>query len=61
LDKAYKRLPTIRSRELRKSPTRAERQLWRYLRNRQLEGVRFNQQVPIGPFICDFVARTRSS
>ena len=28
------------------------------IRNRQLLGVRFNRQVPIGPFICDFVART---
>ena len=27
------------------------------LNNRQLNGVRFNRQVPIGPFICDFVAR----
>jgi very-short-patch-repair endonuclease len=32
--------------------------LWRHLRNRQLEGVRFNRQVPVGPYICDFVART---
>ena len=58
VDKAYDRTPTLRSRELRSNPTDAERLLWRYLRNRQLGDVRFNRQVPIGPFICDFAART---
>ena len=58
MDKAYNRTPTLRSRELRKNATDAERLLWQYLRNRQLGGIRFNSQVPIGPFICDFVART---
>ncbi len=58
MDKAYDRVPTRRSRELRNSATHAERMLWRHLRNRQLGGVRFNRQVPIGPYICDFVART---
>jgi len=58
LDKAYDRLPTLRSRELRTNATKAERALWRQLRNRQIAGVRFNRQVPIGPYICDFVART---
>jgi len=58
LDKAYDRRPTERSRELRANATSAERLLWRYIRNRQLGGTRFNQQVPIGPYICDFVART---
>ena len=57
-DKAYDRTPTLRSRELRRNPTDAEKHLWLKLRNRQLGGVRFNSQVPIGPFICDFVART---
>ena len=56
-DKAYDRLPTERSRELRNNPTKAEQVLWGILRNRQLSGVRFNRQVPIGPYICDFVAR----
>ncbi len=58
MDKAYDRLPTQRSRELRNNATEAERDLWRHLRNRQLRGVRFNRQVPIGPFICDFAARS---
>ena len=58
LDKAYDRTPTLRSRELRNNATATERKLWQHLRNRQLSGVRFNRQVPIGPFICDLVART---
>ena len=57
-DKAYDRLPTQRSRELRRNATPAERMLWAHLSNRQVLGVRFNRQVPIGPFICDLVART---
>jgi very-short-patch-repair endonuclease len=59
-DKAYDREPTRRSRELRNHATPAERKLWQHIRNRQLTGTRFNRQVPIGPFICDFAARTAS-
>ena len=32
--------------------------MWKHLRSRQLLGIRFNRQVPIGPFICDFAARS---
>jgi very-short-patch-repair endonuclease len=55
-DKGYSR-PTARSRELRQNATPAERKLWQHIRNRQLGGVRFNSQFPIGQFICDFVSR----
>jgi very-short-patch-repair endonuclease len=58
LDKAYDRTPTLRSRELRNNPTPAEKKLWSVLSNRQIAGIRFNRQVAIRPFICDFVART---
>ena len=44
-----------RARELRKSQTDAERLLWKHLRNRQLLGFKFRRQVPIGPYIIDFV------
>jgi len=57
-DKAYDLLPTERSRDLRNNATKAEHTLWAALSNRKLEGVRFNRQVPIGPYICDFVARS---
>jgi very-short-patch-repair endonuclease len=56
-DKGSKR-PTARSRELRKNMTDAEARLWAHLRARQVANTRFNSQFPIGPFTCDFVART---
>jgi very-short-patch-repair endonuclease len=40
--------------KLRKSMTIAERKLWHVLRNRELAGIKFKRQVPIGPFIADF-------
>ena len=41
-------------RKLRKDQTDAERKLWLILRNRQLSGVKFRRQFPIGRFILDF-------
>ncbi|QNA84244.1 DUF559 domain-containing protein [Sphingomonas sp. So64.6b] len=55
-DKGYAR-PTMRARELRANATDAERRLWAHLSARKIAGARFNRQVPIGPFICDFVSR----
>jgi len=57
LDKGYGR-PTQRAQELRANATDAERLLWVYLSARKVAGVGFNRQVPIGPFICDFVSRS---
>ena len=48
-----------RSRDLRRNPASAEQKLWRKLRNRQLCGVKFVRQEPIGPFFVDFVCRER--
>jgi very-short-patch-repair endonuclease len=42
------------SRELRTNMTDAERVLWSRLRGKQLRGVQFYRQKPIGPFIVDF-------
>ena len=58
MDKGYKR-PTALSRELRVNQTDAERKLWSHLRSKQVSGVRFNTQYPIGPYICDFAARSK--
>jgi very-short-patch-repair endonuclease len=44
-----------RARALRRRMTKAERKLWAKLRNRGLAGTKFRRQVPIGPFIVDFV------
>jgi len=47
-----------RARHLRNNPTEAETRLWQALSARKIAGTRFNRQVRIEPFICDFVART---
>jgi len=47
--------PITRARELRKNMTDAERKLWYFLRNRRLAGLKFRRQVPIGPYIVDFI------
>ncbi|TMD29995.1 MAG: endonuclease domain-containing protein, partial [Chloroflexi bacterium] len=44
-----------RARELRKNMTKGERILWSRLRDRQVAGSRFRRQVPIGPYIADFL------
>ena len=41
-------------RKLRKKQTDAERKLWTMLYNRQLSGVKFRRQFPIGGYIVDF-------
>jgi len=45
------------ARALRREMTEAEKKIWCRLRLRQTEGYRFRRQVPLGPFIADFVCR----
>ena len=45
-----------RALELRRQSTEAEKKLWQQLRNRQLNGLKFRRQAPIGPYIADFLA-----
>lgn len=45
------------ARNLRADPTEAEKRHWHHLRARQLNGFKFNRQLPIAGFICDFVCR----
>jgi len=40
---------------LRKRSTDTERFLWRYLRIKQIDGLKFRRQEPIGNYIADFV------
>jgi very-short-patch-repair endonuclease len=42
------------SRRLRREPTDAERMLWRHLRYKQLDGIKFRRQYVIEPYIVDF-------
>jgi very-short-patch-repair endonuclease len=44
------------ARYLRKNMTESERELWSRLRGKQLLGVQFYRQKPIGNFIVDFFA-----
>ena len=53
------RRPTSRAQELRNGATDAERLLWRHLSRRQLGGFKFSRQMPVGPFVCDFLCRAR--
>jgi very-short-patch-repair endonuclease len=50
---------TSRARELRGRQTSAEEILWEALRNRQLAGLKFRRQHPIGPFVADFCCPDR--
>jgi very-short-patch-repair endonuclease len=47
-------MPNQNARQLRKNMTDAERALWRLLRQRQINGLRFRRQVPINHYIVDF-------
>lgn len=44
-----------KARQLRREMTPYERDVWRVLRGRGLRGFKFRRQVPIGPFIVDFL------
>ncbi|NJL50526.1 MAG: endonuclease domain-containing protein [Blastochloris sp.] len=36
--------------------TDAERVMWRLLRDRRLAGAKFRRQVPLGPYVADFLS-----
>ena len=48
-------IQTHRARALRRNMTEPERRLWRKLRSRQWFGLKFKRQIPIGPYIVDFL------
>ncbi|MFZ6046614.1 endonuclease domain-containing protein [Pseudomonas sp. CR3202] len=47
------------ARQLRATQTDAERLLWQHLRCRQLLGLKFRRQRPIGRYIVDFICFER--
>lgn len=49
---------TVKARTLRKNQTDAEAALWRRLRSRGLCGHKFRRQVPIGPYVADFLCKS---
>jgi adenine-specific DNA-methyltransferase len=44
-----------RAQQLRREMTPAEKKLWQYLRERQLDDAYFRKQAPVGRFILDFL------
>jgi very-short-patch-repair endonuclease len=44
-----------KAKQLRRTMTRAETLLWRYLKADHLEGLSFRRQAPMGSYIVDFV------
>jgi very-short-patch-repair endonuclease len=43
------------ARRLRHAPPATERLLWKLLRDRRLDGLKFRRQVPLGRYVADFV------
>lgn len=48
-------LNRTRAKDMRHDPVSMEKFFWSHLRNRQLGGFKFRRQVPVGPYIADFV------
>ncbi|MDH4223349.1 MAG: endonuclease domain-containing protein [candidate division Zixibacteria bacterium] len=46
---------TKTAKTLRKKSTKAERLLWRNLRVKQIKGLKFRRQEPLGDYVVDFV------
>jgi very-short-patch-repair endonuclease len=46
---------TSASRQLRANASDAEERLWQALRRKQINGLRFRRQFPLGPYFADFV------
>jgi very-short-patch-repair endonuclease len=53
---SYNRRLKAKARSLRTNPTDAELHLWYRLRRKQILGVQFYRQKPIGDYIADFYA-----
>ncbi len=45
-----------RARQLRNEMTEAENKLWKHIRKKQISGIQFLRQRPIGQYIVDFYA-----
>lgn len=50
-----KKPKTTFARDLRKDQTPGEKVLWGKIRERRFHGFKFRRQVPIGPYIVDFL------
>jgi len=48
---------TLKAQRLRREAPPPERRLWQAISKRQLEGWKFSRQMPIGPYVADFLCR----
>ena len=48
---------TVLAQTLRNAATPPERTLWTYLSRSQIGGFKFSRQIPVGPYVCDFICR----
>ena len=48
------------ARTLRKKQTDSEKLLWRHIRAKQMEGIKFRRQQPIGNYVVDFICLEKS-
>jgi len=53
-------LKTAFAAHLREDMTDAERRLWAILRSKQVNGLKFRRQQPIGPYVVDSTVRRQS-
>ncbi|MEN8245794.1 MAG: endonuclease domain-containing protein [Thermodesulfobacteriota bacterium] len=51
-----KQILTTHAKSLRHNATQAERTLWRHLRAKQMDGIKFRRQQPIENYIVDLVS-----
>jgi very-short-patch-repair endonuclease len=49
-----------RARGFRREMSAGEAKLWKWIRARQFEGLKFRRQVPIGPYIADFCCESHN-
>ena len=56
---AKRAIARSRARDMRREPTPAEKALWHLLRDRRLSRLKWRRQVPLGPYILDYVSFER--
>ena len=49
----------VNARDLRKHMTDAERRIWHHLRAHRFHGLGFRRQVPLGPYVADFLCESQ--
>ena len=54
--KQYREDLKNRAQKLRKQSTDTEKFLWKHLRNKQITGIKFRRQQPVGKYIVDFIS-----